>query len=206
MNSILNYQSSEYDCGPVTLTNALRFLFTRQELSPDLLRGIFLYTLDTFNEHGECGKRGTSRASMSFISEWFNAYGNIRQFPIHSDYLRGKDVSPAADGAICSALSSGGVVIIRCLLDGDEHYVLLTGVEQDGIALFDPYETEAVYFEQESPSRDGIRIVMDEPRRCNRVVSETVLDSEEPIDYALGPLASREALIVLNTNASDGKQ
>ena len=206
MNGILNYQSSEYDCGPVTLTNALRFLFPRIMISPDLLRGIFLYTLDTFNEHGESGRYGTSRASMNFMSEWLNAYGKTRSFPIGSRYLRGADVSLAEDGDLIAALSGGGVVVIRTMLDEVEHYVLLTGIDRDGIALFDPYEEEAVYFEQESPSRGGIRVVSDEPRRCNRVVSESILKSTEGIDYAFGPVESREAVIVYNLDTYTGQR
>ncbi|MBQ8092644.1 MAG: peptidase C39 [Clostridia bacterium] len=200
MNNILNYQSSEYDCGPVSLTNALRFLFERKELQPDLLRGIFLYTLDTFNEHGECGKRGTSKASMSFISEWFNGYGCIRKFPIRSEYLSGATVAAAQDGKIADALRANGVAIVRCTLGEDEHYILLTGLEEDGIALFDPYEVDPSYFLTESSSRGGVRVIDDEPRRCNQVVSEQVLDSTGKNDYALGPYEEREALIVYNVN------
>ena len=46
MKNVLNYQSTEYDCGPVTLTNALRFLFEREEIQPEVVKAIALYTLD----------------------------------------------------------------------------------------------------------------------------------------------------------------
>lgn len=52
MKNVLNYQSSEYDCGPTTLTNALRFLFERCDIPPELLKAIALYTLDAYNEQG----------------------------------------------------------------------------------------------------------------------------------------------------------
>ena len=35
MKNLLNYQSSEYDCGPVSLTNAIRYLFDREVIYPD---------------------------------------------------------------------------------------------------------------------------------------------------------------------------
>ena len=35
MKNYLNYQSSEYDCGSVSITNGIRYLFDREEISPD---------------------------------------------------------------------------------------------------------------------------------------------------------------------------
>ena len=50
MKNYLNYQSSEYDCGSVSITNGIRYLFDREEISPDILKCIMLYTMDTYNE------------------------------------------------------------------------------------------------------------------------------------------------------------
>ena len=60
MKNLLIYQSTEYDCGPTTLTNAIRYLFDREEIYPDIVKYIMLYCLDSYNEAGEVGKRGTS--------------------------------------------------------------------------------------------------------------------------------------------------
>ena len=43
MKTPLRYQFSEYDCGPTSLQNALSFLFDREEIPPEVLRGISLY-------------------------------------------------------------------------------------------------------------------------------------------------------------------
>ena len=40
MKNYLNYQSSEYDCGSVSITNGIRYLFDREEISPDILKCI----------------------------------------------------------------------------------------------------------------------------------------------------------------------
>ena len=58
MKNLLIYQSTEYDCGPTTLTNAIRYLFDREEIYPDIVKYIMLYCLDSYNEAGEVGKRG----------------------------------------------------------------------------------------------------------------------------------------------------
>ena len=68
MKNLLIYQSTEYDCGPTTLTNAIRYLFDREEIYPDIVKYIMLYCLDSYNEAGEVGKRGTSASAMMFLS------------------------------------------------------------------------------------------------------------------------------------------
>ena len=70
MKNLLIYQSTEYDCGPTTLTNAIRYLFDREEIYPDIVKYIMLYCLDSYNEAGEVGKRGTSASAMMFLSNW----------------------------------------------------------------------------------------------------------------------------------------
>ena len=65
MKNLLIYQSTEYDCGPTTLTNAIRYLFDREETLPGIIPSniIMLYCLDSYNEAGEVGKRGTSASA-----------------------------------------------------------------------------------------------------------------------------------------------
>lgn len=66
MKTPLSYQSTEYDCGPTTLINAIRFLFQREEIPPELIKTITLYCLDGYNETGEAGKSGTTAMAMIF--------------------------------------------------------------------------------------------------------------------------------------------
>ena len=47
MKNLLNYQTSEYDCGPVSILNGIRYLFEREEIYPDLIKFIMLYCMDT---------------------------------------------------------------------------------------------------------------------------------------------------------------
>ena len=138
MRNILNYQSSEYDCGPTSLVNALRYLFDREQLPPELLRAITLYTLDAFNDRGEIGKFGTSRMAMQFLSNWFGEYGRTHAFPLSSAFLTESDVTVSQNSELVSALQLGGAAVVRCYLGGDPHYVLLTGIREDEISLFDP--------------------------------------------------------------------
>ena len=59
MKNDLIYQSTEYDCGPTTVINAIRFLFERKEIPPALIKGIWTYCNDTYGDQGHAGKPST---------------------------------------------------------------------------------------------------------------------------------------------------
>ena len=88
----LRYQISEYDCGPTSLLNAMSFLFQREEISPELIRNIMLYSLDSYGSGGVLGKSGTSRMAMAFLSNWLDGAGKTGILPITSRHLSGKEV------------------------------------------------------------------------------------------------------------------
>ncbi|MCC8137226.1 MAG: peptidase C39 [Clostridiales bacterium] len=198
MKNLLSYQSSEYDCGPVTLTNAIRYLFEREEISPDIIKNIMLYCLDSYNEAGEAGKRGTSASAMMFLGSWLNQFGQIKNFPISCEFLSGESVYFSQNSRLVGALQQGGAVVLRLFLEV-EHYVLLTGAEGDEVLLFDPY-----YEELDDPGLDteyyeeGISFITDQPKRANRRVSMERLNRHGKGFYEMGPCEVREALIVFN--------
>ena len=37
MKTPLHYQMTEYDCGPITVMNAIIYLFEREQIPPDLI-------------------------------------------------------------------------------------------------------------------------------------------------------------------------
>ena len=64
----LRYQMSEYDCGPTALLNAVSYLFPRQEVPPEIIRSVMLYTLDCYGMDGAPCKAGTSRMAMMYLA------------------------------------------------------------------------------------------------------------------------------------------
>ena len=72
MKSPLRYQVTQYDCGPTTMTNAILYLFEREEIPPDLVRHIGLCTLDSYDRNGHCGMCGTTGAAMRYFGTWLN--------------------------------------------------------------------------------------------------------------------------------------
>ena len=75
----------------------------------------------------------------------------------------------------------------------EEHYVLMTGIQNENILLFDPY-----YWDKPFEQKD---ILMDDkhPREYNRIVPFKYFNQEnKETIYALGPLEEREAVLIFN--------
>ena len=66
-----SYQKTEFDCGPTSLTNALSFLFDREEIPPEMIRRIMAYCLDGFDGQGH-------HALYQLLDQWLRG---IRSLP-----------------------------------------------------------------------------------------------------------------------------
>jgi hypothetical protein len=191
MKNPLNYQSTEYDCGPTTMINAISYLFKREDIPPDVIKHIVLYSLDAYNCKGEFGKNGTSGMAMMFLANWLNQFGKVKNFPIQCEFLKGKDVYIGHGSRIISGLRQGGAAVVR-LMYGCWHYVLLTDTDDRYIYLFDPYYRIKPF------KNTGIDLVTDSPAKMNRRVAHEILNSVPKGPYAMGPLELREAVILFN--------
>ena len=188
----LRYQITEYDCGPTSLLNAVSFLFEREEIPPEIVRNIMLYCLDTYGSDGFFGKSGTSHTAMMFLSHWLDGFGQTGRLPIRSDYLAGRSVHFGSDSRLVSALRRGGAAVVRVDLEG-WHYVLMTGIGEDGVRLFDPY------YMPEPPPFEDVEAVRGQEECCNRIVPVERLETQEIRPYALGPSETREAVLLFNS-------
>ena len=193
MKNPLSYQTTEYDCGPTTMINAISYLFSRKEIPPDVIKHIVLYSLDAYNCKGEFGKSGTSQMAMMFLSNWLNQFGKVKKFPIHCELLTGGDVYIGQSSKIVAGLQQGGAVAVRVMY-GCWHYVLLTGADDKYIYLFDPY------YRKKSFHISGVDIITDAPTKMNRRVAYDILNSDGKGAYTLGPRDTREAVILFNQN------
>jgi len=189
MKTPLSYQTTEYDCGPTTMLNAISYLFKREQIPPEVIKHIVLYCLDAYNGKGESGKSGTSGMAMMFLSNWLNQFGKVKKFPIHCEFLKSDEVFIGQNSKIVQGLQQGGAVVIRLW-----HYALLTGADDQSIYLFDPYY-------RRKPFRiPGVEILYDAPEKYNRKVAFGLLNSTGKGVYALGPWETREATILYNVN------
>ncbi|MDR1463937.1 MAG: peptidase C39 [Oscillospiraceae bacterium] len=186
----LHYQRTEYDCGPTSLLNALSFLFGREEIPPDILRYVMMYTLDCYNDKGEACKSGTSQMAMMFLSNWLGQYAKAKRLPVACEYLSGEQVQIDPNSRIVAALQQGGAAVVRLMYDC-EHYVTLTGATDRAIELFDPY------YRRRGFAVPGIEMLWDKPCAANRRVSYGIF-GQPGRPYAFGPPESREAVLLFN--------
>jgi hypothetical protein len=128
---------------------------------------------------------------MMFLCNWLNGFGKIGQLSVSADYISGKQVYVGNESYINDTLRRGGVVIVRLYYD-EWHYVLLTGVEDGKVSVFDPYYREEPYEEED------VRLITDEPFKRNCEVPVTYFNREELELYAFGPYESREAVLLFN--------
>ncbi|MDR1560065.1 MAG: peptidase C39 [Clostridiales bacterium] len=187
----LLYQRTEYDCGPTSLLNAISFLFDLEEIPPDILRYVMMYTLDRYNERGEACKNGTSQMAMLFLSNWLNQYAKAKRLGLICEYLSGEQVKVTENSKIVDTLRQGGTAVVR-LFDECWHYVTLTGIMSNTVNMFDPYYFEEPYEEA------GIETIEDKPFSMNRNVTFEVLNQTGKQTYSLGPVKSREAVLLYN--------
>lgn len=191
MKNPLSYQSTEYDCGPTTMINAINYLFHRNEISPEVLKYIMLYSLDGYNNKGEAGKKGTTGMAMLFLATWLNQFGKVKKWPIDCENVTGEEVYIGQNSKVTGALQQGGAVVARVKL-GNWHYVLLTGIDDEWVYLFDPYY-------RKNPFKDkNIEMIANEPTKMNRRVRYMALNDEGKGYYALGNTSDRECTILYN--------
>ena len=186
----LIYQMTRYDCGPTTLVNALRFLYEREEIDPELVRAVYARTLDDCSEDGELGKLGTSHQAMRHVARYLNVYARGAAFPIATDVLDGERAGLTAGSYAYRELESNGgadawrpraAAIARVWHGDNGHYILLTGVAHGRVLAFDPFLEDA------PGTVDGVRIreVPDMPFVANRSVDVRAFSSDVRADYAL---------------------
>ncbi len=192
IKSPLRYQISDYDCGPTSMLNAVSFLFEREQIPPELIRNIMLFSLDAFSPDGAFGKSGTSCTAMMFLSNWLSGFGQAGRLPITTEYYTGERVYMGQQSPITDALHRGGAVVVRLFLD-EWHYVLLTGERDGRVYLFDPY------YVTEGFNDSSVVTDVDHPFAYNRILPQSMLNGEAQTLYAFAEQEGREAVVLYNT-------
>ena len=175
----LEYQITDYDCGTTTLLNALRFLFYRSEISPEIYKFISHHTLDICNIHVEIGKGGTSTQALDFLSNWLNKNSSKQGMPISCTKLINSDVS-IYNKILEEKIKNGAVAILRVHQEC-EHYCLLTYLDSNFAYIFDPYYLEKGTYDDDSL----VEMIFDKPFEYNRKIKKERLNSNSFEDFSL---------------------
>lgn len=188
----LRFQVTEFDCGTVSLLNAFSYLFNREEIPALLVKSIFKYTLDCYDEEGNLGQGGTSREAIKKLTNWITKYTNENNFNVKCTRLEKEEV---IFDKIKNCINNKGVIFIRCYQDC-EHYVIITKITKNYIYLFDPYYLEKNYYNKDTQ----IKMIINKPFNYNRRVTINRMFSESKKDFSLGPSNQRECVLISKTN------
>ena len=186
----LDYQITEYDCGTTTLLNALRYLFKRSEISPEIYKYIMQCTLDKSNFKGEIGKGGTSNYALEFLCNWLNENSKSKGMNIHCTILPQSDCS-IYNKDLENTIKNHGVAILQVYQEC-EHYCLLTALDEEYAYIFDPYYLNINYYDND----ECCEIIKDRHFEFNRKVLKTRLDEKSRRDFALVDGEKREIILI----------
>ncbi len=185
----LRYQNTEYDCGTTSFVNALAYLYDREDVPVELLKSIYKFTLDVEGKDGVVGKGGTSRKHAELLAKYFSKYANENKyFNIHCKILYGKNVTLER---MVSTLKNNGVIVARCW-EEEEHYVLITKIDDTFAYIFDPYYLEEDHYVND----EDVAIVLHESFTHNRVVKIDRLFDESHKDFSLLETKKRSVILI----------
>ena len=201
------YQASNNDCVPTSFINALQYLFEREELPPEVIHKVMLYSLDSINKRGELG-RGTSGFSCQLILHWLESYKpkDFKGFSLECSFLKGEDVHLKQNNKIVACLNRGGVALIRLCSNKSGlifHYVLALGADDEFLYFFDPYYRVKNF---SGADAEVMKWLGNENREgfCkgqspNLRISRERLDSEKIEKYSMSQIDERECCLIERT-------
>jgi hypothetical protein len=187
-----HYQVSEYDCVPAALINAVSYLFRRKEVPPMVIRHIYMYCMDTVSRDARFGIGGTSKLAVRLLGNWLRCY-KMKKFSVDTEFLDMERVTLETGGRIHTCLEEGGVVLCNMLLTPqEEHYIMVTAIEDEWVYCFDSYLRTSVRRMQGKvkvlKSFDG--------RASNLKIKKDWLGKTEVNRFCLGPFHIRESLLI----------
>ena len=196
MYSPFHYQISEYDCVPTAITNAISFLFHRKEIPPMVIWHIYLYCLDTVGQDSRFGLGGTSKYALRLVGNWLNAYRR-KSFSVVTQFLEKERVTMVPGAQIESCLSGAGVVLCNMLLTPrDEHYLMVTAMDDEWIYCFDSYRRQSIR------GMNGMVRLIDggDGRSPNLKIRRDWVEQDQLKRFCLGPMQMRESLLIWRTS------
>lgn len=184
----LRFQITEFDCGTVALQNAISYLYDRENVPAELVRAISIYTVNCYDEKGNISDAGNSRDIMNMMTSWVDEFVNKYDFGLSCKRVLGErvdiqDIKRCVDG--------NGCVLLRTYQNNNNHFVIITKMDEDFVYMWDSYYLGETYYDNERK----IAIVFNKPFHYNRRVSISRLLEANTKDFALGPYENRECLL-----------
>ena len=84
---------TEFDCGTVSILNAIMYLYKREEIPAELVKIVTKYSLDCYDKKGNIGQGGTSREAVEKICEWLTKHVKNNNYNLNCEHLINDDVT-----------------------------------------------------------------------------------------------------------------
>lgn len=195
MKTPLRYQITEYDCGTVSLLNAVSYLFKREDIPVELVRAIHMYTIDCYGYTGQKSNEWMPSSSINEMCRWFTNCSLKNDYKINSSYLRGTNVNYEN---IEKCIRAGGVVFTR-IWRKEPQYVIITNINVLNTYIFDSSYAEDEDYKKET----DIRVIESKPSEYNRIVRTDKVFSETNSIYSLGKYEDRECILMNKKGKED---
>lgn len=207
----LNYQVGEFDCVPVTFSNAVNFLIGETEYRSEIVDIIHDNTLDAngyrkIDKNGntigtlkrktnqknvitEKGYGGTTKKSIESLCRELGNFDENGFEPLECTYQKGSEIT---EKLIKDQLKHGSVGIVRVNLDNFGHYTMMTDIKHNNVLMFDTYYKE----ELKNNQKTDVKMIQNHPLEFNRSVPLKHLFETEKDDYMMGDIKKREIVFL----------
>ena len=186
MKTPLRYQLTEYDCAPTCFFNALLCIFDREEIPIAIVKNIYKYTLDEMGQSGVLGEWGTSSKAVRNLIHWLNVFDNSNELGLNVELLDCDNQF----AKIRQCVADGGCVVARCY-QTNEHYILITDMDEDFAYVWDPYYLDSDYYDN-----DDCVDIIEGQKLYNRMVRLCRLRNKEKKDFSLISGGKRELVMI----------
>jgi len=183
--SFFRYQASEWDCYPITVINALCYLFKPKKIPMDVIKKIYCLTLDS-------PKDGTTVGGAKHLIKVIE--GNL---PIKTEYMA-KDFD--FDWGNVERLNKKEVVALCDIYDMEEqgHSVLAIECDSQWVKIWDPYPWTSTSKKTIENTKEVKLIDQSKHlfRQANMHITRRRFNEDDKVAFSLGKKKEREFMFM----------
>lgn len=190
MKSPLNYQVSNNDNLKASLEDCLMFLFERQEMPHEILKGLYYYAAECYNTKFEDSNAEVNNVYAEEFVKYCSSVLKVKDLNLKCSHLRGDAVTLSV---IFQCLKNHGSACVKVWKGNKFHYVAVTALDVDYIYLFDPYFEYTNFYK----GNENVKVVLDMPFNYNRKIKIEHFVRSKQEDYCMGSVENRETIIFI---------
>ena len=188
MKSPLNYQVTNKDNSNTALEDSLMFLFEREEMPIEILKALYAYSIECYNDKTENNIAEYSKQYMQTMSRYISDVLKNKNLNFQCVHSKGEAVTLST---ILYCLKNYGCACVKVWKNNGPHYVVVTALDTTSAYVFDPYFEYASFYKE----NENVKVVLDMPFNHNRKIKLEHFIRSKQEDYCLGSPLNREAVM-----------